>query len=149
VPWHHHLLAPPCSPCHCSLLPPHKQLLTAGFRVLLWPWWVLTWLLSSSSFAGHRCCPPFSTHCHCPHLRSTQDPSHKQLLIGLDMGGVSFIIVVHGWGCGAILVAVGPWCSVSVTWLTYGGCWMLTGRVSPFWGLLASLCTLLTASHPV
>jgi hypothetical protein len=32
---------------------------------------------------------------------------------------------------------------VSVTWRAYGGCWVLTGQVSPFWGLSVSLCTLL------
>jgi hypothetical protein len=47
VPWCRRLLAPPCSPHRCSLLPPRKQWLTAGFGVLLWPWWVLTRSLSS------------------------------------------------------------------------------------------------------
>ena len=32
---------------------------------------------------------------------------------------------------------------LAVTWRAYGGCWVLTGRVSPFWGLPASLCVLL------
>jgi hypothetical protein len=32
---------------------------------------------------------------------------------------------------------------ISVTWRAYGGCWVLTGWVSPFWGLSASLCALL------
>jgi hypothetical protein len=34
VLWRHRLLASPCSPRHCSSLPPHKQLLMAGFVVL-------------------------------------------------------------------------------------------------------------------
>ena len=67
--------------------------------------------------------------------------------MGLDAGGVLFINVVRGWGPGAILIIVGPWCSVSVTWLVYGGCWVLTRWVSPFWGLPASLCTLLDHFH--
>jgi hypothetical protein len=34
--------------------------------------------------------------------------------------------------------------SASVMWCTYGGCSVLTRWVSPFWGLPASLCALLT-----
>jgi len=40
---------------------------------------------------------------------------------------------------------------VIVTWHVYRGCWVLTGWVTPFWGLLASLSMLLRlidTSHP-
>jgi hypothetical protein len=34
---------------------------------------------------------------------------------------------------------------ISVTWRAYGGCWVLTWQVSPFWGLPVSPCTLLAS----
>jgi hypothetical protein len=51
----------------------------------------------------------------------------------------SFIAAVKGGPCGIME----PFLHISVTWRTHGGYWVLTGQVSPFWGLLASLGTLL------
>jgi hypothetical protein len=47
----------------------------------------------------------------------------------------------HGWW--SAFSIHGGFVCVSVTWHAYGGCWVLTGQVSPFWGLLASLCAVL------
>jgi hypothetical protein len=69
----------------------------------------------------------------------------------------SFLIVIHACHhpldptCNQVLAVVGMggglalscWGGVSVTWHAYGGCWMLTWWVSPFWGLSVSLCALL------
>jgi len=49
---------------------------------------------------------------------------------------------VVGRRCHGILFGGGL--SASVTCRAYGGCGVLTGQVSPFWGLPASLCALLT-----
>jgi hypothetical protein len=61
-------------------------------------------------------------------------PPCKQTLAAVGMGGgsaLSWDPVSAGFGC------------VSVTWRAYGGCYVLTRRVAPFWGLPASLCALL------
>jgi hypothetical protein len=47
----------------------------------------------------------------------------------------------HGWW--SAFSVHGGFVRISVTWRVYGGCWVLTGQVSPFWGLPASLCVVL------
>ena len=61
-------------------------------------------------------------------------PPCKQMLAAVGMGGgsaLSWDPVSAGFG------------HVSVTWRAYGGCYVLTRWVAPFWGLPASLCALL------
>jgi hypothetical protein len=61
-------------------------------------------------------------------------PTCKQVLAAVGMGGGSALSRDSVWaGFGR----------VSVTWRAYGGCYVLTGQVAPFWGLPASLCALL------
>jgi hypothetical protein len=57
-------------------------------------------------------------------------PTCKQVLAAVGTGG----------GSGFCLGGSGR---ISVMWRTYGIGWVLTERVSPSWGLPASLCTLL------
>ena len=57
----------------------------------------------------HHHCPPFHHHQH----HSTCHPPHKQLLIGLEVGGVmcgQCWCQHQWWHCHCIVVA-GPWCS--------------------------------------
>jgi hypothetical protein len=57
-------------------------------------------------------------------------PTCKQVLAAVGTGG-------------GLAFSVSGGLSASVTWRTYGVCWVLTERVSPSWGLPGSLCALL------
>jgi len=80
----------------------------------------------------------------------THHPPNEQLLVGIVLVLVSALASSFGHHGGA-LVLVPPCCGilfggvehVSVMWCTYKDCCVLTGWVSPFWGLPASLCTFL------
>jgi hypothetical protein len=119
----------------CTCHPPNEQLLVGmvvgapssiircshrGGRVGTWSHSSLLW--------GPCACSSLSS---VPAIIHLPYPTCKQVLAVVGMGGGS---VPSCWG--------GVEC-VSVTWHAYRGCWVLTGRVSPFWGLSASLCTLL------
>ena len=80
----------------------------------------------------------------------TRHPPDEQLLIGIVLVPVSALASLLGCHGGA-LVLIPPCCGilfggverVSVMWHAYEDCCVLTGWVSPFWGLLASLCAFL------
>ena len=74
----------------------------------------------------------------CPFLVVISARRHSLTLPNLQAGACSG---GHGWW--SAFSVRGGFVRVSVTWRAYGGCWVLTGRVSPFWGLPASLCAFL------
>jgi hypothetical protein len=104
-------LIPLPRPCHSTHHPPHEQLLVrleaggplfVGGGVMMW----VVGFLVIMVVAFHCCCssswrcipPPCSpTLALAPRCCSTRNPPHKQLLMRLVAGGVSFAVVVGPW----------------------------------------------------
>jgi hypothetical protein len=92
------------------------------FNVIVW----LCWCLSSAS--------SYDPGAPTIHPMSSCSSAWRWVLCCL-----SFVTAMEGGLCGV----VESFLHVSVMWHAHGGYWMLTGQVSPFWGLSASLSALL------
>jgi hypothetical protein len=117
------------SSCTCTPYPPRKQLLTAVVWASPCPPPGVPPLSWSSPFPFVSVSLPVG--CHYRRYRSTCHPPHGQLLMGLGVGGVSFVALggagpvsviwcgvdagrgVSVFVVGPFLVVVGPWCSFS------------------------------------
>jgi len=135
TPLPHHFLVV-CSPHN----QPYEQLLigvgvgAVALGVVVWPWWWWWWLSygpGAPAIHPTSSCSSALCWCQCWHWRCRWvvvvgpwvlvPPCHRRCH-GILFGGVEHI---------------------SVMWRMYEDCCVLTGRVSPFWGLPASLCAFL------
>jgi hypothetical protein len=140
------------------------------FPPVIWPCWC--WSSASLSYnsgapAIHptsSCSSAWRWVLHCPSfLQLWRGPCGDLELFLVVVGPLCLFLIVIGARChplalpnlqaGACSGGNGWWVGtvtlgggvehVSVTWHAYGGCWVLTRWVSPFWGLSVSLCALL------
>jgi hypothetical protein len=128
----------------CTCHPPNEQLLV-GMVV-----GALSSIVRCSCGGGHVGSQSRSSLLWGPGARSSL--SSVPAVIHLPYPTCKQVLAVVGMGGGSALSRWGLVEHVSVTWCAYRGCWVLTGRVSPFWDLLASLCTLLprvNSLHPI
>jgi hypothetical protein len=112
------LLGPLCIP---QRAPSPRGVGAVAFNTVVWPCWC--WSSASSYNPG------------APTIHPTSSCSSAWRWV---LSRSSFVAAMEGG-----LWVVESFLRVSVTWRTHRGCWVLTGRVSPFWGLSASLSALL------